>query len=139
MKIDCVLRRNINRLELEVQWWLVNFSSRYTSDVSQRVNFFGKHTTGTYITGHCSCRRCWNSRSEQPRRWNVRNLGVARCLIGQVGRVNHESASSDIWMDAVALSHRTDLRNRRIPQNYRRPPAVIASTNIIYDDSSRLW
>jgi len=53
--------------------------------------------------------------AEQPWSWNVRNLGVARCLIGQAGRVNHESASSDISMDAVALSHQTDLRSRRIP------------------------
>lgn len=62
----------------------------------KRVNFFGKYTAGAYVTGHCSCRRCWNSRSEQPRHWNVRNFGVARCLIGQASRVNHESASSDI-------------------------------------------
>jgi len=133
-----LLRCNINCLELyrsAMQRWLVNFSPRYTAFL-KRVNFFGKHTTGTYVTGHCSWRRCWNSRSEQPRQWNVRNLGVARCLIGQAGRVNHESASSDIWIDAVALSHRTDLRNRRIPQNYRRCHAIIASANIIYDDDS---
>lgn len=115
-----MLRRNVNRVRLGARRWLVNFSPHYTSGVSQHVNFFGKHTTGIYVTGHCSWRRRWNSQSEQLRCWNVRNLGVARCLIGQVGRVNHESASSDIWMDAVALFHRTDLR--RIPQNsYRRP------------------
>lgn len=75
----------------------------------KRVNFFGKHTTETYVTGHCSHRRRWNSWSEQPRCWNVRNLGVARCLIGQAGRVNHESASSQIfeWMQLLCPAELT--------------------------------
>lgn len=89
----------------------------------KRVNFFGKHTTGTYVTGHCSCRRRWNSRSEQLRCWNVRNLGVARCLIGQIGRVNHESASSDIWMDASCF----------VPPNWpQTDPAKLSSTSCHY-------
>lgn len=45
-------------------------------------------------------------------------------------------------MDAVALSRRTDLRNRRIPQNYCRFPVIIhrvyiASASIIYDTAIR--
>lgn len=110
----------------------------------KRVNFFGKHTTETYGTWHCSQRRRWNSRSEQPRCWNVRNLGVARCLIGQAGHVNHESASSQIfeWMQLLCptkLTSETDGSCKIIADCLPLSASIIYDTVIrsIIDKSSR--